>query len=83
MTLRHSLLQFVREQLATGADAASIGEDEPLIDRGIIDSMALMRLITFVEERTGVRIPDDEVVPDNFQTVTSIESLVRRLQARS
>lgn len=82
MNFRQSLLQFVREELASGADASSISENDPLIDRGIIDSMALMRLLAFIEERAGVRVPDDEVIPDNFQTVATIDSLIQRLQPR-
>ena len=80
MSLRQELLQFIRGELAGVGDPASIDENTQLIDSGIIDSMALMRLITFVEERAGVRIPDDEVLPDNFQTITDIESLVGRIK---
>ena len=82
MSLRQELLQFVRGELAGVGDPASIDENTPLIDSGVIDSMALMRLITFVEDRAGVRVPDDEVLPDNFQTVRDIESLVDRLKSR-
>jgi acyl carrier protein len=82
MNLKESLLQFIREQLASGADAASITETEPLIDRNIIDSMALMQLVAFIEEHTTVRIPDDEVLPENFNTVEAIDAMVQRLRAR-
>jgi len=82
MSLTQQLLQFVREDLAGGTDPATIDENAPLIDSGIIDSMALLRLIVFIEERAGVRVPDAEVLPDNFQTVASIDSLVQRLKAR-
>jgi len=82
MNLKTSLLQFIREQLVSGADAAAITATEPLIDRGLIDSMALMRLVAFLEEHTNVRIPDDEILPDNFNTVEAIDAMVQRLQAR-
>ena len=82
MSLNQELLQFVRSELAPGGDAASIDEQTQLIDSGVIDSMALMRLIAFVEERAAVRIPDEDVVPDNFQSINDIRSLVDRLKAR-
>lgn len=82
MSLNQELLQFVRTELATG-DAAGIDENTQLIDDGYIDSMALMRLISFVEERAAVRIPDEEVLPDNFQSVNTIQSLVDRLKSRA
>jgi acyl carrier protein len=76
------MLQFIRDELASGGDASAITEDAPLIDRGIIDSMGLMRILAFIEERTTVRVPDEEVVPENFQTIASIDALVQRLQSR-
>jgi acyl carrier protein len=82
MNLVQQLLQFVREELASGADPTTIDENTPLIDGGLIDSMGLMRLIVFIEERGGVRVPDSEVLPDNFQTVADIDNLIRRLTAR-
>ena len=82
MSLQQDLLRFVRDELVGGAEGAAVDENTSLIDEGYIDSMALMRLITFVEDRTGVRIPDDEVLPDNFQSVTSIEALVDRMRSR-
>lgn len=82
MSMRQELLHFIRSELVGGTDPNSINEQTQLIDSGVIDSMALMRLITFVEERTGVRIPDDEVLPDNFQTVEEIEALIARLKSR-
>lgn len=76
MALKDDLVKFIQTNMA--ADAV-IDASTPLIDRGILDSMGLMQVIMFVEEKTGIRIPDDEVLPDNFQTVGSIEVLVDRL----
>ena len=76
MALKEDLVKYIQTNMA--ADAV-IDASTPLIDRGILDSMGLMQVIMFVEEKTGIRIPDDEVLPDNFQTVGSIEALVDRL----
>ncbi len=44
--------------------------------------MGLLEILTFIEERTGARVPDDEVTLENFQSVASIERLVQRLESR-
>jgi acyl carrier protein len=80
MSLRNELIQFIKTDL--GANVATVDENTNLIDNGILDSMALMRLMDFVEDRTGIRVPDSEVVPDNFQTVAEIETLVNRIRSR-
>jgi acyl carrier protein len=41
-----------------------------------------MELVTFIEQETGIRIPDDEVHPDNFQTIVSMEAMIQRLRPR-
>lgn len=47
--------------------------DEPLH----IDSLALIRLITFLEEELGVRVEDEELVADNFATLRSLHNLLQ------
>ena len=76
MALKADLVRYIQENLAPDT---AIDDSTALIDRGILDSMGLMQVIMFIEEKTGIRIPDDEVLPDNFQTIGSIESLVDRL----
>ncbi|MGQ0715419.1 MAG: acyl carrier protein [Gemmatimonadaceae bacterium] len=81
MSLGPSLVRFISDNLIGDRAPASIDETTPLIDSGIIDSMGLLQIVTFIEERTGVRIPDDAVVPDNFQTVDSMERMVDALRS--
>ncbi len=79
MSLKHDILDFVRDELLDG-QGDGLDEHASLLDRGILDSMSLMTLITFIEERTGVRIPNDAVTAANFDTATDIERLVERLR---
>jgi acyl carrier protein len=76
-----NLLGFIRRDLLNGESDPSLDEHADLIDRGLIDSIGLMRLVTFIEQELGVKVPDDEVVPDNFQTVASMEAMVSRLRS--
>jgi acyl carrier protein len=79
MTLRADILQFVKSDL--GSDQSiEIDENTNLIQNGVLDSMGLMRLIDFLEERVNIRVPDAEVLPDNFKTVVEIEAFASRLR---
>jgi len=82
MTLKQELREFIRRSLIPAGATAEVDENEPLIDHGVIDSMGLLQIMTFIEERTGVRVPDDEVTPENFQSVSAIDQLVTRLKTR-
>lgn len=74
MSVEEELVGFLRKKFST-----DIEPDDPLIDRGLLDSMALLEVLTFIEERTGARVPDDEVIHDNFQSVRSMGRLIQRL----
>jgi acyl carrier protein len=81
MSFREDLLSFVRDEIVADG-SGPIDENESLIDLGLIDSMALLKITTFIEEQTGLRVPDGEVTPDNFQSVADMDRLVARLRAR-
>jgi D-alanine--poly(phosphoribitol) ligase subunit 2 len=70
------LEQFIIEELLVGNGRKHIDPDESLISSGIIDSLALMRLISFIEDRFEVRIDDGEVIPDNFETINIIKEFL-------
>lgn len=74
MELRNDLLRFVKESLLRGEQ--DVDADESLIDRGILDSIGLMQLMAFLEERTGTRIPDHYVTPENFQSIAAMEQML-------
>ncbi len=76
MELGQQLKQYIRDQ-----SSIEVETEESLFDRGILDSMALMELIMFIEDRTGLKVPPEEVNPDNFETISRIEKLLDRLQA--
>jgi acyl carrier protein len=80
MELRTELLQFVKESLLRGEQ--DVGPEDSLIDRGVIDSIGLMQLMSFLEERTGTRIPDQYITPDNFQSVVAMEQMLEELKKR-
>jgi len=79
--LSTELMKFVEENLLRDG-TTKIGPDDSLIDSGILTSMGLIRLVTFIEQRTGVRIPDSMITPDNFDTITAIERTVEEVRAQ-
>jgi acyl carrier protein len=54
----------------------SVTDEESLTENGVIDSLAIFRLVSFLEDNFGVRIADEEIVNENFRSVIAIESFV-------
>ena len=82
MTIANELVSFIQSEIVGDDRGLKVNAATRLIDGGLIDSMGLMQIIAFIEERTAVRVPDDEVMPENFQTVDSMERLIARLRSR-
>lgn len=80
MSLEQSLKTFIEENLIHDPSNRTVGFDEPLVERGVLDSLGLMNLIGFLEERTGVRVPDEEVLLENFATINAIVATADRLK---
>ena len=82
MTLSTALLDFVRTRLSAGAAPGDLSEDTPLLSRGLIDSLGLTQLLAFIERETGLKVPDEEIAPENFENVAAINAMVERLGAQ-
>jgi len=57
-----------------------IAEDTELIEQGLIDSMAILELLVFLEERFRLALPIEEFVPENFVTAKAVADMVVRLR---
>lgn len=73
--------EFINREVLMGGEA-SIEDDTALVG-GVLDSMALMRLVAFVEEEFGIEIDEAEVTATNFGTVRDVARLVETTSARS
>ncbi len=69
------LKEYIREELMNGS-SNELDESENLLAAGIIDSLGILRLVSFVEEKFGIEVPDEDVTIDNFQSVKSMSDYV-------
>lgn len=60
-------------------DGDDLAGDASLTQQGVLDSMGVLELIMFVEERFGVKIPDEDTLPENLD---SVDRIVRYVQGR-
>jgi len=78
LDIKHELLSILDEILSLNGRAASFKEDTPLLGAiPELDSMAVVALITTIEERFGVAMEDDEIDGSIFATVGSLTGFVQ------
>lgn len=81
MDVETGVREFLQEHVS-GRDATTIGRDESLLDSGLLDSASILELVAFVEGRFGIEVPDEELVPDNFETIDAITAVVKTKQGQ-
>jgi acyl carrier protein len=66
---------FIASEIMFEDNAGAVADDTPLLG-GVMDSLGLMQLVSFLEEEFHVAVDDAEITVDNFKTVADIERLV-------
>lgn len=70
--------------LAEQKGITTVADDDVLTQNGVIDSLAIFRVIMFLEDTFSIRIPDEEILTENFESVDGIERFVNtKLAAKS
>lgn len=78
VTPEQQIEAFVRKDLALGSDQRTISRTDNLLELGIVDSLGILKLSTFLEQAFDVQIADEDLVPENFETLNNITDFVNR-----
>lgn len=73
--------EYILSELVKDKAQAKIGDTDSLIESGIVDSLGIMKLIGFLEDKISIQISDDELIPENFSSIDSISALVQKKQS--
>jgi acyl carrier protein len=68
---------YITENFLYARPSYVVGEDEHLMEKGVVDSMGMVELLTFLQDQFGVEPADDEITEDNFSTLARIAAFVR------
>jgi acyl carrier protein len=68
---------YISREIIQDAKQLPLANDASLMDSGILDSLSLLRLVVFLEERFGITVGDADLLPDNFASVNAICAYLR------
>ena len=77
MALKDELRQFVTDNFMYGKPYKGFADDDSFIERGIIDSTAVMELVAHLERRYRITLQDKDLIPDNLDSVNSLARFVK------
>ena len=70
--LKEKLRLFILENFLFSDDQSELNDDDSFLDKEIIDSTGILEVIGFLEEETGIKVEDEEFIPDNLDSVDKI-----------
>ena len=79
--IKNTLREFILEQYLPGESAANLKDDTPLRTSGILDSMATLALVNFVEREYRIELEPHETGIEHFDTLGSLAELIERTRA--
>lgn len=74
--IKGKTLVYIADNLMMGMSAGDLTDDSSFLERGIIDSTGVIELIAFLEETFGIEVEDDEIVPENLDSLRNVERFV-------
>lgn len=66
------ITEFIRENFVAGRSDVKIDPEASLIESGIMDSTGVLELVEYLESTFSIKVEDDELVPENLETVANI-----------
>ena len=80
--VRDDIRHFIVETFLFGQDQG-LEDGAPLLENGVIDSTGVLELVAHVEQTYGIKVDNDELVPDNFNSIDAVVSYLARKAGRA
>jgi acyl carrier protein len=76
MDTKQTIKEFIASQFLKGSEVKNIRDDSSFLEDGIIDSVGVLELVAFIEETFGFRVEDEELIPENFDSIDKLVTYV-------
>jgi acyl carrier protein len=76
MMQKENLRSYILENFLFSDDPSDLNDDDSFLEKEIIDSTGILEVIEFLEQETGIKVEDDELIPDNLDSVNRIVAYV-------
>jgi acyl carrier protein len=76
-SIEEKIRNFIAENILFSGNGYVYSDDASFLEEGIVDSMGIMELVMFVGDTFRITVEDEELVPDNFDSVSRLASYIR------
>jgi acyl carrier protein len=78
MSTNEVIRDFITNEMLHGSLTTPLSDEDQLVESGIIDSLGVMTLLSFLDERFSIQVSGDDLIPENFESVSAIAALIAR-----
>ncbi|MDB6064619.1 MAG: hypothetical protein JWR26_827 [Pedosphaera sp.] len=78
MQVEQPIREFIANNLLYSPEGFTHADDVSFLQEGIIDSLGVVELVAFIQTHFGVKVDQQEVTPDNFDSIAKLAAFVRR-----
>ena len=80
LEIRNEIRNFILDNFMMGRNVEELGDSDSLLNKGILDSTGVLELVGFLEEKYLIKVEDEELIPQNLD---SVDNLVKFVQSKS
>lgn len=77
-TIEQTIKNFITENFLVDGDTNQLDNNQSFLESGIIDSTGMMELVSFVEGQYTIKIEDEELIPDNLDSVNNVVRFINK-----
>ena len=81
MTEEAKIRNYILENYLFTDDQSALDNGDSFLSKGILDSTGILEVIYFLEDDFGIKIEDDEMIPENLDSVNNILTFLKRKAA--
>ena len=74
--VKTQIREFIKENFFTDT-IENLTDEDSLLENGIIDSTGVLELVTFLEENFEIAVEDDELIPENLDSIVNISNYIQ------
>jgi acyl carrier protein len=76
--IKAQIRQYIGENFLMGANAAELRDDDSFMGQNVIDSAGVLELIAYLEQTYGIKVDEDEMIPDNLDSLNGVGRYLQR-----
>ena len=83
MEIQSRIRDYIAQNLLFSDDGFGYTDDASFLEEGIVDSVGIMELVLFLEENFDLTVDDEDLTPDNFDSVNKLANYINRRQGNT